>query len=284
MHISKYQKLVSFAALVLIQNSQAQQATEKEKSRIDATAEIGFTIEETQIAELLSDRCNLVSPMEMPKFEMIVPTKILNCSIGTSTTATEFLEVFVAGKKYFIRRDHVELKPNVVDRITNLTQEQREDYDRSAKIVSSLIRQRSLEAAIKEVEKTKKLGVAILSTSITDVSEYTQGTSFKIEISNPTQKTIKYIWFTVIGYNAVNDPVRDRIKGGPALTVKGIGPIEPDQSGTYDWEYMWHTDIVEYFKVAEIKIQYMDGSIRTVKDQKAATLSQRTIDTLNSKY
>jgi hypothetical protein len=77
----------------------------------------------------------------------------------------------------------------------------------------------------------------------------------------------------VVGYNAVNDPVRDRLIGGPSLTVKAIGPIEKDESGSYEWEYMWHTDIVESFKITKVKVQYMDNSTRVIRDWKSIALS-----------
>lgn len=130
---------------------------------------------------------------------------------------------------------------------------------------------------LSEIEKTRKFGLTIIRSSIADVSEYTEGTSFRIQVLNSTNKTIKYIWLTVIGINAVNDPVRDPLKSGPALTVKAIGPIEKDESGTYEWQYMWHTDIVERFRISAIKVQYMDNSVRTIRNADSVTLTPEAL-------
>jgi hypothetical protein len=39
---------------------------------------------------------------------------------------------------------------------------------------------------------------------------------------------------------------------------------------------MWHTDIVESFKISEIKIQYMDGTMKTIPNWKAVLFSKET--------
>ena len=54
------------------------------------------------------------------------------------------------------------------------------------------------------------------------------------------------------------------MKGVKNITVKSIGPIKPDESGLYTFEYVWYTDIVETAKITNIKIQYMDGTFKTI--------------------
>ncbi|NTW89132.1 MAG: hypothetical protein HGB26_08500, partial [Desulfobulbaceae bacterium] len=36
----------------------------------------------------------------------------------------------------------------------------------------------------------------------------------------------------------------------------------PNEPATYDWEYLWFTDLVETHKITQINVQYMDGTTR----------------------
>lgn len=106
-------------------------------------------------------------------------------------------------------------------------------------------------------------GVRVSEFTVYDESEYTEGTSFRVSIYNGTKKTIKYVTINFSGYNAVDDIVKAR-GGLSVVPLKGIGPVAPDQSASYTFEYAWLTDIVEYAKIKSIKVQYMDNSIITI--------------------
>ncbi|WP_343680051.1 hypothetical protein [Chryseobacterium arthrosphaerae] len=108
--------------------------------------------------------------------------------------------------------------------------------------------------------KSEKYGIGIISYKATDDYSSTGAT---FTIYNSSQKTIKYIWFTVAGENAVGDLVKTG--GGYYKTLKGIGPTESNKFGQWSFDYVWLTDIVEYIKLSTIKIQYMDGTFKTIK-------------------
>jgi len=107
------------------------------------------------------------------------------------------------------------------------------------------------------LEKGQKDGILLKDASVYDESEYTKGTGFKVTFTNPSKKTIKYISFTVTGINPVNDIVSTE-------TVKGVGPITSESEGEYTFEYLWRSDLVSTFKIPTIKIQYMDGTFKTI--------------------
>jgi len=117
-----------------------------------------------------------------------------------------------------------------------------------------------IKDALKPFILTKKYGIGIVSYQATN-DNYTTGANFSI--FNPSSKTIKYIWFTVAGENPVGDLVKT--KTGYYKTLKGIGPIEPNNIGEWSFDYVWLTDVVESMKITTIKIQYMDGSFKTIK-------------------
>lgn len=64
------------------------------------------------------------------------------------------------------------------------------------------------------------------------------------------------------------------------MLKKCIGPIEPQESGAYKFEYVWHTDIVEYSKLLSVKIQFMDNTIRTVQNADSFRLPYRIKDNI----
>lgn len=133
----------------------------------------------------------------------------------------------------------------------------------------------------KFLNKTKRLGLIMLDWSIYDESEYTDGSSVKFEIFNPTKKTIKYIWFYVKGINPVGDPIINR-NGKSIVELKGIGPIEPNGSGVYRFKYAWYSGLVEKAKIISIKVQYMDNTIKIIQSPKDIMMPDEHWDFLNS--
>src|SRR5207249_1856976 len=85
--------------------------------------------------------------------------------------------------------------------------------------------------------------------------EYSGG--FSIAISNYSVKTIKYIWITTIAYNAVDDRIGTK-------TVQGVGPIEKNKTGTWKFESIYYSRVFHSLEISALKIQYMDGSIKTI--------------------
>jgi len=121
-----------------------------------------------------------------------------------------------------------------------------------------------LKDALQPFIESEKNGIGVISYVAT--SGYsTTGASFSIY--NPSKKTIKYIWFTVAGENPVGDLVQFS-KGVYYKTLKAIGPVKTNSIADWSFEYVWFTDIVDYLRLTTIKIQYMDGSTRTIKYNK----------------
>jgi hypothetical protein len=118
-----------------------------------------------------------------------------------------------------------------------------------------------LKEALLPFIEIEKYGLGFIKFNATEDYSST-GASFSI--FNPSKKTIKYIWFTVAGENAVGDLVK-LPNGAYYKTLKGIGPVDNAQIGQWSYDYVWLTDIVEYLKVSTIKIQYMDGTFKTIK-------------------
>ena len=125
------------------------------------------------------------------------------------------------------------------------------------------------------LEEGKSSGILIKEASIFDQSEYIDGTGFKITFTNPTNKTIKYITFTITGINRVNDIVSTK-------SIKGVGPIFPKSEGEYTFKYLWNNDLVHTFKIPLIKIQYTDGTFKTINNAEKLIISEGRYNSLYS--
>lgn len=86
-------------------------------------------------------------------------------------------------------------------------------------------------------------------------SDYTIG--FDISLSNLGKKTIKYSFITVTATNPVNDKVGTKV-------VKAVGPIEPTETGEYEFEDVIYSRVAKYLAIENIKLQYMDGTVKII--------------------
>ena len=171
-----------------------------------------------------------------------------------------------------------------------LTQENQEKLEltpnwisnEAAVIVSNEIYLASTNEAFDSLKKIKELGVAILNCQSYDESDNTQGTGLLVDFMNISNKTIKYITATVIGYDAVGGAVLPGFSKSVNVILKGVGPIEPNKHVTYRKEYAWFTDSVSTAEIKTIKIEYMDGSTKLIKKPQLAKVDEKYSDLLSS--
>jgi len=100
----------------------------------------------------------------------------------------------------------------------------------------------------------QKNGLAISTFEVTG-SDATIG--FDIGVINFASRSIKYIFITVIVENPVKDKIATKI-------VKAIGPIKTGDPGSYEFEDIVYSKLAKYLYIENIKIQYMDSSIKLI--------------------
>lgn len=93
------------------------------------------------------------------------------------------------------------------------------------------------------------------------------GVTLHFSIRNNTSKQIKYVYLKFIFYNAVGDLVRDEITWENYQKVKFTGPLDayststPRKTTTKFYNYS-----CDHAGIAEIKVDYMDGTTETVTE------------------
>lgn len=214
------------------------------------------------------------------KNDILIITDIKECISEVNKEVIKFYEVKYNDNYLFIETEYLNCDKDYFSIINNLTDSERKRF---REISSQLAEGQKIKKLIKIDDFLKfstKQGVVVKKWKIFDESEYTEGTSVEIEFINPTDKIIKYIWTTFIGYNAVEDPVIDRLKGVKNITVKSIGPIKPNEVGSYVFNYVWNTDIVDTANISNIKIQYMDGSFKSITSPNKVIMSDELLKIL----
>jgi predicted nucleic-acid-binding Zn-ribbon protein len=88
------------------------------------------------------------------------------------------------------------------------------------------------------------------------------GVDLHIIWQNLSPKVIKYISFTVVPYNAVNDIVQCTIRDESTFTGQVTGPVYSGEwrgESTY-WECPWYNNTIRRAELIGVSITYMDGS------------------------
>lgn len=93
-----------------------------------------------------------------------------------------------------------------------------------------------------------------------------QGIEPYFSFFNTSKKTIKYVDFYFSIYNPVGDRCYLRYENSYVGNVRGVGPVEPFDSGSWAWDRATHytsADASE-MRIVKLVITYMDGTKKTI--------------------
>lgn len=140
-----------------------------------------------------------------------------------------------------------------------VTQAQMEEAVVLAKQNEETQKQKALAERSKEDKARSIIRVSRVST---DDPNSAGGVDFSIVWQNTSNKVIKYCYFTVVPYNAVEDAVSCTIRRESEFTGKVTGPINPGQwnGEGRSWECAWYNRSIVKAKLKSIKIDYIDGT------------------------
>ena len=71
---------------------------------------------------------------------------------------------------------------------------------------------------------------------------------------------VKYIWFTMVPYNAVGDVQQSEIGGKSLFIGKLTGPISDKKSYVTTWENAWYNNTIVKVEITKIEVEFMDGT------------------------
>lgn len=98
------------------------------------------------------------------------------------------------------------------------------------------------------------------------------GVDVAINWYNYSEKTVKYITFTITPYNAVNDVCYCSITKKATLSLKATGPYEngfqSSPNGGGAWSDIWYNHDIAYCILTKVTIQYMDGKQKVISGLK----------------
>ena len=90
------------------------------------------------------------------------------------------------------------------------------------------------------------------------------GVDYYLDIINNSDKTIKYIYYTVYSLNRVGDKVACRIWNQYYFTLSDTGPYKPYESTDGTWEAFMYNNSAYDVKISSVTIEYMDGTKKTL--------------------
>lgn len=99
--------------------------------------------------------------------------------------------------------------------------------------------------------------------------EFDKVTNFKnlgLKIKNSYDKDIKYIRFNLVPYNRVDDVISRSLIETKKIEI--IGPFKSDTEDYFIFNEVWldENNIVDYIKITDIKITFMDNQVIAIKD------------------
>jgi hypothetical protein len=204
------------------------------------------------------------------------------CFSRSDNKTQNYIEFYYNKEIYFTEAENVFIGENIsFEILKSIIDTDKSTYAINAFKLSELMFASYQSKALRLIESSVAKGLVIIDYSLTDESEYTESTSLSVEFYNPTNKTIKYIWFTVTGLNPVGDAVFNAFKGSSKFALKGVGPIPSKTSSKFEFKNAWFTDLVETVIINSVKVQYMDGSIKTITNPKSIMMSQVMRDAIN---
>lgn len=131
----------------------------------------------------------------------------------------------------------------------------------SVLITSLLLTACAGNATKDEVAKAKQNNIPLL---IGQIYEYARnsvgGIDIFIKYENTSNKTFKYVNFTLAAYNAVGDLAPSRISNSALATLEDVGPLMPGNHTQGTWENVWYNGTISCFEVSSLEVTYMDGS------------------------
>ncbi len=139
---------------------------------------------------------------------------------------------------------------------------------------------------IKDTKKEKeKMSTIEVGRILPTTEKITKSVDVFHEYYNAGEKEIKYITFSYLPYNSVNDVVACTASEKTEVSGRLTGPIPPKHKSYVKWENLWFNPTVATVVLTKIHVQFMDNSEELIDgkdvvymhDQKSVYYNEVTI-------
>jgi hypothetical protein len=144
--------------------------------------------------------------------------------------------------------------------------------ERTNEIQGSRTRQAELEAEFdnfltQHKNQSRELGSPLLVLNYrTNLPNTAGGVNCSLEFINITDKRIKYVYFTVVPYNRVDDIAYSEIGRVSSTTIEVVNYILPNETYIANWENVWYNASITYMRIIEIRVIFDDNTSITINE------------------
>lgn len=115
-------------------------------------------------------------------------------------------------------------------------------------------------------KKFSPYGIVVSEWNWNYANEYSSAASVYVRVINPTNKRIRYVYFSFSAFDAVDGKLLSR--GRTIETVKGIGPVEIDGVAEWNFGYVFWSRVIATLKITAIRVVYFDGTTKVISKPK----------------
>lgn len=101
--------------------------------------------------------------------------------------------------------------------------------------------------------------IAIVDSGIDEIN-YAGGVDCHINFYNISRKKVKYVNFTVIPYNRVDDQAYSKIGRKSEAILQVINYIDSSQNYNANWGNVWYNSTIKTMKIKQIEVIYADDT------------------------
>ncbi len=133
-----------------------------------------------------------------------------------------------------------------------------------------------------DIERAKSEGIPLLFTKVyASGPNSAGGVDTHAKFINTSNKSLKYVVFTVVPYNAVGDVAPSEIGRKTSARLKDTGPIGPGSgNGSGYWKNTWYNHSIRCIELVGVEITYMDGNTDSfIGDEIVRMMSTGTTNT-----
>ena len=118
-----------------------------------------------------------------------------------------------------------------------------------------------------EEAEMREAGKPLVITRNSVYSNSVGGVTVYIAAKNLSGKTIKYLFWTVIPYNAVGDKQKGEISRVSDKVLEYTGPLKADNAGLGNWRLVWFNENIKCVVISRLKVEFMDGTKKYYNSQ-----------------